>query len=108
MWSVFLSTAIAEAPPLAVAIAGMIIVSTRLSRAHRSALFWSMAGFVLIALRSVVAPIGRTRLSMASASGMKTQQLAVEAGFWAFGVQLLLLAALACLLIATLSNRKPP
>jgi hypothetical protein len=39
---------------------------------------------------------------------MKTQQLAVEAGFWAFGVQLLLLAALACLLIATLSNRKPP
>jgi hypothetical protein len=108
MWSVFMGTALVEAPPLAVALAGIILVSTRLSsRTHGSALFWSIAGFTIIAIRCVVDPVGRTRMTMAAASGIRPQQMAVEAAAWALGAQFLLLAALACLLIATLSNRKP-
>src|SRR6185295_9984609 len=97
MWSVFLSTAIAEAPLLAFSIAGMILVSTKFSRTHGSARFWSIAAFAILVIRSVLDPLGLTRMAMTRASGIRPQQMAVEAAAWGFGAQLLLLAALACL-----------
>src|SRR5688572_33237600 len=108
--SVFELALVSEAPMFVLAVVGLIFASTRLARTQqRAAFLWSVAGFVLLGVRSLVGPLAQSIMADALAPLAPTGDgidRALSSALWSgVAANWLLVVAVTCLLVALLSNR---
>lgn len=106
IWDLFFAALFREVAILAVAVIGLVLSWIRLSRVHRAAFLWSVAGFVLLGVRSLSDAYGRARNTLAGISGASREELFEQVAIWSIASYALLLLAVICLLVAVLSNRR--
>ncbi len=110
-WPTLLGTLTVQIPYLLIAVAGLVFARLRLKPEHAKARRWATIGLGLLILRVALKgyTTARAMVVMFADAGKFADEdklnLASSLTKWNFCAEVLLLAAIACLVVATLANR---